>query len=107
VALVAFAVPVLIVTPINLMALGLLANGLILQGILLEVFAKLLGTLLVSRVFSLTKKQLLSFRLLAFVYSTVMHWLDWARQKITETAVYKLAKALKLQLRALIATWLN
>ena len=107
VALVAFMVPVLIVTPINLLALGLLAHGLILQGILLEVVAKLLGTLLVSRVFTLTKNQLLSFRLLAFIYSTVMRWLNWAHQKITDTTVYKLAKALKLQVKSIISGWMN
>jgi hypothetical protein len=107
VALMAFMVPVLIVTPINLFALGLLAHGLILQGILLEIVAKLLGTLLVSRVFTLTKNQLLSFRLLAVIYSTVMRWLNWAHQKITDTTVYKLAKALKLQLKSIISGWMN
>ncbi|MGZ4957134.1 MAG: hypothetical protein ACXV8Q_18700, partial [Methylobacter sp.] len=49
-ALVAFSIPVLIVTPINLAAFGLLAKGMVLQGILVEVLAKLLGTLLVARV---------------------------------------------------------
>jgi hypothetical protein len=107
VALVAFMVPVLIVTPINLYALRLLAHGLILQGILLEIVAKLLGTLLVSRVFTLTNNQLLSFRLLAVIYSTVMRWLNWAHQKITDTTVYKLAKALKLQLKSIISGWMN
>ncbi len=34
--------------------LNLLANGLIMQGLGLEVIAKLLGTLLVARVFALT-----------------------------------------------------
>ena len=43
IALVAFSIPLLIVTPINLLAFGLLAHGLILQGIGLEIFAKLLG----------------------------------------------------------------
>ena len=107
VALVAFMVPVLIVTPINLYALRLLAHGLILQGILLEIVAKLLGTLLVSRVFTLTKNQLLSFRLLAVIYSTVMRWLNWAHQKITDTTVYKLAKSLKLQIKSIISGWMN
>ncbi len=105
-ALVAFMVPLFIVTPINLIALGLLAHGLILQGILLEIFAKLLGTLLVSRVFSLTKNQLLSFRLLAFIHANVTRWLSWAHQKITDTSIYKLSKTLKLQLKSIIAAWL-
>ncbi|EGW21298.1 hypothetical protein [Methylobacter tundripaludum] len=94
-ALVAFSIPILIVTPINLAAFGLLAKGLILQGILMEVLAKLLGTLLVARVFALTKPQLLTFTFLRITYTTVTRWLQWAHAKVTETAVYRWAKQLK------------
>jgi hypothetical protein len=94
-ALMAFSIPLLIVTPINLLAFGLLANGLILQGILMEVLAKLLGTLLVARVFALTKPQLLTFTFLRITYTTITRWLQWAHAKITDTAVYRWAKQLK------------
>jgi len=94
-ALVAFSIPILIVTPINLAAFGLLAKGLILQGILMEVLAKLLGTLLVARVFALTKPQLLTFTFLRITYTTVTRWLQWAHAKVTETAVYRWARQLK------------
>jgi hypothetical protein len=94
-ALVAFSIPILIVTPINLAAFGLLAKGLILQGILMEVLAKLLGTLLVARVFALTKPQLLTFTFLRITYTTVTRWLQWAHAKVTETAVHRWAKQLK------------
>ncbi|MDI1276142.1 hypothetical protein, partial [Methylobacter sp.] len=69
-ALVAFSIPLLIVAPINIVAFKLIANGLILQGILTEVLAKLLGTLLVARVFALTKPQLLTFVFLMIIYTT-------------------------------------
>jgi hypothetical protein len=95
-ALVAFSIPILVVTPINLMAFGLMVNGLILQGILMEVLAKLLGTLLVARVFALTKPQLLTFAFLMIIYSTIIGWLHWAHEKITETTVYRWAKQLKV-----------
>jgi len=85
----------------------MLANGLILQGILLEVLAKLLGTLLISRVFALTKPQLLTFALLAFIYTNITRWLQWAHQKITETAVYRLSKRLKAETKAWLAAWLS
>ena len=91
-ALVAFSIPVLIVTPINLAAFGLLAKGMVLQGILVEVLAKLLGTLLVARVFALTKPQLLTFTFLRITYTTITRWLQWAHAKITETAVYRWVK---------------
>lgn len=98
-ALFAFSIPLLIVAPINLAAFSLLAKGLILQGILLEVLAKLLGTLLVARVFALTKPQLLTFVFLRVTYTTITRWLQWAHAKITETAIYRLAKQLKDQIK--------
>ncbi|WP_027149624.1 hypothetical protein [Methylobacter tundripaludum] len=94
-ALVAFSIPILIVMPINLVAFGLMANGLILQGILMEVLAKLLGTLLVARVFALTKPQLLTFTFLMIIYTTITRWLQWAHDKVTETTVYRWVKQLR------------
>lgn len=104
-ALIAISIPILLVTPINIAAFWLLANGLILQGIALEIVAKLLGTLFVARFFTLTKKQLLTFRLIATIYNTISYWLHWAHEKIVETTVYQLAKRLKTRVKAIIATW--
>lgn len=103
IALIAIAIPLLIVTPLNIAALMLLAQGLILQGIMMEIVAKLVGMLLVTRVFALTKPQLLSFKLLAWVYTTIMHWLNWAREKITDTAFYQWAKRLKAEVKQWLA----
>jgi len=107
VALVAFSIPILIVTPINILAFALLAKGLILQGVLLEALAKLLGTLLVTRVFALTKPQLLTFSLLRFVYNTITTWLHWAHQKIIDTTVYRLAKQFKADAKVKFAVWFS
>lgn len=104
-ALIAFAIPVLIVTPINLAAFWLLAHGLFLQGILLEIFAKLLGTLLVARVFALTKPQLLTFAAFALLYTTIMGWLHWAHERIVQTAVYRLASQAKARAKAAWQAW--
>ncbi len=106
-ALVAFSVPLLIVTPINLAAFWLLAHGLIVQGLLLEVAAKLLGTLLVARVFALTKTQLLTFRFFNSLYTTITGWLRWAHQKIIDTAVYRFAKRLKQDVKQRFAAWFH
>lgn len=104
-ALIAISIPVLFVTPINIAAFWLLAHGLILQGIALELLAKLLGTLFVAHFFTLTKKQLLTFRLLAWVYNTISYWLRWAHSRIIETNVYRWAQKIKIHLKAIIATW--
>ncbi len=100
VALLAFMIPILIVTPINLAAVWLLLQGLILNGILLEIFAKLLGTLLIARVFKLTKNQLLTFKSIDIIYQTITAWLSWAHSKIIDTDIYKFSKQIKVQLKA-------
>lgn len=94
-ALVALGIPVVIVTLINLAAFGLIAKGLILQGILTEILAKLIGTLLVARVFALTKEQLLTFSFLNIAYTTIIYWLQWAHRKIADTEIYRRAKQWK------------
>ncbi|MCX7099124.1 MAG: hypothetical protein NTV43_14585 [Methylococcales bacterium] len=104
-ALLAFSIPIMIVTPLNLFALGLLAHGLILQGILLELVAKLLGTVLIARVFALTKPQLLSFAIVNFIYTTITGWLHWAHQKIVETPIYLWSKQFKAEAKARVAAW--
>ncbi len=104
-ALFAICIPVLLVTPINIAAVWLLINGLVLQGIALEIVAKLFGTLFIARFFTLTKKQLLTFRLLAWIYNTISYWLRWAHERIIETEVYRWAKEIKLRVKATMADW--
>ncbi len=106
-ALVTFTIPLLIVMPINLVAFILLANGLIMQGILLELLAKLLGTLLVARVFALTKPQLMTFTFLRVVYTTINGWLQWAHQKITDTSIYRWSKQFKAEAKIRFSAWFN
>lgn len=104
-ALIAISVPVLLATPMNIAAFWLLANGMILQGIGLEIVAKLFGTLFVARFFTLTKQQLLTFRLIAWIYNTVTFWLKWAHERIIETSVYRAAKKFKALVKSLVAEW--
>ncbi|OHX34239.1 hypothetical protein BJL95_03595 [Methylomonas sp. LWB] len=107
VALIAITVPILLVTPLNLAALWLLLHGLLLQGLVLEIVAKLLGTLLVARVFTLTKPQLLSFAVLAWLYGTITGWLRWAHAKIAETALYRWSRLAKQRVKDRVKTWLK
>jgi hypothetical protein len=106
-ALLTFSIPVLIVMPISIMALVMLANGLIVQGILLEIAAKLLATVLLARVFELTKPQLLSFSFLNLLYSTILRWLEWAHHKIVQTPIYHNLKRFETEARAKFSAWLR
>jgi hypothetical protein len=98
-ALLAFIVPLLIVTPINLASIWLLSKGMLLQGLALQLAAKLLATLLVARVFRLTKPQLLTFTWFARCYHFVVRWVRWAHHRVTETQLYQMLLVLKQQFK--------
>lgn len=98
-ALLAFLIPIVLVAPINLLGLVLLWHGLFLRGLMVEIFAKLLGTLLLARVFKLTKSQLLTFRWLSYVYFKVLGWLTWAHTSVVNTAVYRFSQQMKEKIR--------
>jgi len=105
VALTAFLIPLLIVAPLNFVAFWLVAKGRVMQGIVTEIFAKLLGTLLVARVFALTKPQLMTFGWIRALYTTITHWLAWAHERIRQTAVYRLAQQVKLKIKTFRWWW--
>lgn len=94
-ALITLAIPSIIITPFNLYALFMIAHGMVVQGIILEVVAKLVGTLLLSRIFALTKTQLLTFGWFNYCYTKIMLLLDWAHATIKATETYKAAVAFK------------
>jgi len=94
-ALVAMLIPMAIVTPINLFAIFLLTHGGIIEGILLEVVAKLLGTLLVARVFKLVRPALLTYSWFAKIYEAITGVLRWAHEQIRDSAIYKLSLEVK------------
>ena len=102
VAFVAFAIPLIIVAPLNVVAFWMIARGIILQGVLLEIFAKLLGTLLVARVFALTRPQLMTLRWFAWLYGKITGWLRWAHARVVATAVYMHAQRIKAHVRAFL-----
>jgi len=108
-ALLAFLIPLIIVTPFNLFALFLLAHGAIIQGILLEIGVKLFGTLLIARIFRLVKAALLTFNWFAKIYYSINNILYWAHDIIQHTAIYqyslKLKAAIKIQVATLLKTF--
>ena len=100
VALGAFLIPVIVITPLNLWAISCFANGQILGGIGIEIIAKLLGTMLFARVFALTRPQLMSFGWFALLYTTITGWLHWAHERVRATRIYRYSKALKETIRS-------
>ncbi|MDD5581130.1 MAG: hypothetical protein PHY16_17910 [Methylobacter sp.] len=99
-ALLAFLIPLIVVMPLNLLALFQLTHGRVMQGILLEIAAKLLATLLVARVFRLVRPALLTFNWFAKLYTTIISLLRWAHDLIRDSAVYRLSLVMKAAVKA-------
>ena len=104
-ALLSFAIPVLVVTPLNFYAFAMIAKGHVLYGVVLEIFVKLLATMLVARVFALTRRQLMTFGWFAWLYRLIMGWLRWAHERLAATVVYREAKLFKMRVRQRFERW--
>lgn len=100
-----FLVPLVLVMPFNWLAFMLLAHGLIVQGLILELAIKLFTTLVIARIFTLTKLQLLTYPVINWSYVTISDWLHWAHQKLSKTHIYHLAKQLKSEIKGVLQNW--
>jgi hypothetical protein len=98
-ALLAFLIPLIIVAPFNLLAIFLLMHGAIVQGVTLEIIVKLVGTLLIARIFRLVKTALLTFGWFAKIYHSVTDVLHWAHEQIKHTQIYQTSLKLKAQIK--------
>ena len=98
-ALALFAVPALALLPIKLAALWAIRQGHALLGLAVIVLAKLVGTALVARLFTLTHDALMRLAWFARWYGRWSAWkarlLDWVRA----SAAWRSARALKAALR--------
>lgn len=104
-ALVVFFLPGLALLPVKLGALWLLAHGQRLAGLGLIVAAKLVGTAVVARLFTLTQPALMRLAWFAALHGRWTAWkavlLAWVRG----SAAWRWAHALRLQLRAQLQAW--
>jgi hypothetical protein len=80
-ALAVFVLPSLMLLPLKLLALWLLGQGHALAGVLLIVAAKLVGTAVVARLFSLTRPALLQLAWFARFYA---RWTGWKQQLLAQ-----------------------
>lgn len=98
-ALLLFALPALALLPIKLLALWLIGQGRVLLGTLVIVLAKIIGTALVARLFTLTQPALMRLDWFARGYARWAAWkealLAWARA----SAVWRAARGLRRRMR--------
>ncbi len=98
-ALLVFAIPVLALLPIKLLALYLFGAGQKLLGLALLLGAKLLGTALVARLFQLTQPALMQYAWFARAYPRWKAWKDALIARIRASAPWQQGRRIKAQLR--------
>lgn len=101
-ALIVFALPGAMLFPIKIFALKLIASNHAGLGLLIIITAKIIGTAIVARLFTLTKPTLMQLAWFTFLYE---QWTVWKLKVITyakTTAVWRLAHELKTRT---IARW--
>jgi hypothetical protein len=102
-ALALFALPMLALLPIKLLALWLIGQGRALLGAAVIVATKLVGTAIVARLFTLTQPALMRLAWFARLYARWTAWkhalLAWARASAAWRAARGLRRRLRLQWR--------
>jgi hypothetical protein len=102
-ALIAFVIPIAVLLPFKLAAFWLIAQGKGVLGAIVFIVAKIIGTVFLARIFTLTKPALMTISWFARSYTAVMAWklmlYDYVRALPVYQAIRKRAAALKLQIK--------
>ena len=108
-ALVVFLLPALLLLPVKLAALALIAKGQRLLGLAVIVLAKLLGTAVVARLFTLTRPALMQLPWFARWHGRWLAWKDALLARVRASWAWRTGRVLRRQalrkVRALLARW--
>ena len=104
-ALVVFLVPALLLLPVKLAALALIAQGQRLLGLAVIVLAKLVGTAIVARLFTLTRPALMQLPWFAHLFSRWTAWKDALLARVRASWAWRWGRAVKRQARRGWARW--
>ena len=96
-ALAVFAVPVVLLLPLKLVALAWIAQGHVIWATLLFIFAKLAGTAIVARVFHLTQPALMQLGWFATLHDTVMPWKHALVERIRASRAWRIGRVIKFR----------
>jgi len=97
-ALALFLLPTLALLPVKLLALWLIGQGQVISGTLVILGAKLVGTAIVARLFTLTRPALMQLAWFAQVYT---RWLTWKEALLTQVRAswpWRFGRVLKRQM---------
>ena len=98
-ALALFALPTLALLPVKLLALFAISRGHALLGTLVIVAAKVAGTAIVARLFTLTQPALMRLAWFARLYERWSYWKGELLAWVRASAAWRWARAFKLAVR--------
>jgi hypothetical protein len=104
-ALAFFATPSLLLIPVKLAALYFISHGKATLGMATVVAAKLVGTALVARLFSLTKPALMRIQWFAWLYERFTAFKTRIYAALKATRIYRYAHQQRLRLRRVWLAW--
>jgi len=105
-ALAFFAVPSTLLIPVKLIALYFVAHGHAIAGLLTVVAAKVAGTALIARIFTLTRPNLLRIAWFAWAHDRFLAFKASIYAAIKATRAYRAAHRLHLQVRRALRVWM-
>ena len=106
VALAFFAVPSTLLIPVKLIALYFVAHGHAIAGLLTILTAKIAGTALVARLFTLTRPNLLRISWFAWIYERFIAFKSRVYAAIKATGVYRVTHQMHLRMRLALKVWM-
>jgi hypothetical protein len=106
-ALACFAIPSSLLIPVKLAALYFIAHGHALVGLLTVIAAKVAGTALVARLFTLTRPNLLRIAWFAWLYERFIAFKLKVYAAIKSTRAYRAAHQMHLRVRVALKTWMT
>lgn len=97
-ALSLFLLPTLLLVPVKLLALWLIDHGQVVSGALVIVLAKLVGTAVVARLFTLTQPALMQLAWFAGIYVRWLNWKNALLAQVRSSWPWRLGRILKHRL---------
>jgi hypothetical protein len=102
-ALAVFALPGILLFPVKLAALWLIGNGHGIAGLGVFVAAKIAGTAVVARLFTVCRPQLMALHWFARLHDWIVYWRDELYARVKAMAFWQAARAFRLRARAFFA----
>ncbi|MBK7617299.1 MAG: hypothetical protein IPJ08_23650 [Burkholderiales bacterium] len=106
-ALALFALPALLLLPVKLAALWLIHQGRTMLGLAIIVIAKIVGTAIVARLFTLSQPALMQLGWFARLYTRWSSWKQTLLAWVRASSAWRAARALKASLRRQWSRWVR